>query len=75
MTSLIHRMKKMTNYRFEVCTRCGRLIRNADQTCIWKGARWPCVPPSDNTVIEVNGLLIKTGDRANPVPILEDYYG
>ncbi len=58
----------------ECCTRCGRPITK-DQTCFFKGARWPCVPPSDNTVIEVDGLLIKTGDSyGKPVPILEDYY-
>ena len=60
----------------ECCTRCGRPITKPDQNCVWKGARWPCIPPSDNTVIEVDGLLIKTGDNyGKPVPILEDHYG
>ena len=44
------------------------------QTCRFNGARWLCVSGADETVIEVNGLLLKTGDTANPVPILEDYY-
>ena len=66
----------------ECCTRCGRPITKPDQVC-WVGllrksgsfARFSCVPPSDNTVIEVDGLLIKTGDNyGKPVPILEDPY-
>ena len=57
------------------CSRCHQPIIREGQTCFFMGQRWKCVPQDDNTVIEVNGLLIKTGDRANPVPILEDYYG
>ena len=56
------------------CSRCHQSITRDDQTCFFMGQRWKCVPGDDSTVIEVNGLLIKTGDRANPVPILEDYY-
>lgn len=64
-----------TNNPTECCTRCGRPITGPDQTCVWRGARWPCIPPSDNTVIEVDGLLIKTGDNyGQPVEILDDYY-
>ena len=57
------------------CSRCYQPITHERQTCLFMGQRWKCIPWDDNTVIEVNGLLIKTGDRANPVPILEDYYG
>ncbi len=56
------------------CSRCHQPITHEGQTCFFMGQRWKCVPRDDNTVIEVNGLLIKTGDRAYPVPILEDYY-
>ena len=67
--------RKTVKIPTECCTRCGRPITKPDQTCFFKGARWPCIPPSDNTVIEVDGLLIKTGDNyGKPVPILEDYY-
>lgn len=63
---------------FEICTRCHKPITRDDQTCFfkgqWGGMRWRCVPRSDKTVIQVDGLMIKTGDTANPVPILEDYY-
>ena len=59
----------------ECCTRCRRPIVKDNQTCFFKGARWLCVPESDNTLIEVNGLLLRTGDRyGKPVPILDDYY-
>ena len=59
----------------ESCTRCGRPIKHDGQTCFFKGARWLCVSPSDNTVIQVDGLLLRTGDNyGKPVPILEDYY-
>ncbi len=65
----------MTLFRSEVCLRCGCPITGPNQTCYWKGQRWPCVPPSDNTVIQVDGLLIKTGDNyGKPVPILDDPY-
>ncbi len=65
----------------ESCTRCGREITRDDQTCYWKttgrwtSMRFPCVPGSDNTVIQVDRLLIKTGDnKGKPVKILENYY-
>ena len=45
------------------CTRCNKPIMSDGQTCRWKGQVWPCVSPKDQTVIEVDGLLIKTGDR------------
>ena len=59
----------------ECCTRCGRPITRDSQTCFFKGARWLCVPPSDNTVIQVDRLLLRTGDNyGKPAPILENYY-
>ena len=65
----------MANNLTESCTRCGRPITRDDQTCFFKSARWPCVSPSDTSLIEVNGLLLRTGDRyGKPVPILKDPY-
>ena len=60
---------------FEICLRCHKPIATDRQTCFFKGQRWRCVPRSDKTVICVDGLLLKTGDDANPVPLLKDYYG
>ena len=65
---------------YDICTRCHRPITSDNQTCGVgdlhgiTGLRFPCVPRSDKTVIRVDDLLIKTGNDANPVPILEDYY-
>ncbi len=65
----------MSTEEAEVCLRCHRPITRPGQTCFFKGARWLCVPPSDNTVIQVGRLLLRTGDNyGKPVPILEDYY-
>ncbi len=59
---------------YDICTRCHRPIIRDGQVC-WKAATFrPCVPRSDKTVIRVDGLLIKTGNEANPVPIYEDPY-
>ncbi len=78
-------MKKIQSSRSEVCLRCGKPITRDGQTCRmwgrvrglcgWRGPRFPCVPRSDNTVIKADGLLVKTGEDANPVPILDDPYG
>ncbi len=57
-----------------ICLRCHQPITHDGQTCFFKGARWLCVSDDNKTIIEVNGLLLKTGGDANPVPILEDYY-
>ena len=65
----------MTTYLFEICLRCHRPITTDSQTCKTQWGRWRCVPRSDKTLIEVNGMFLKTGDDATPVPILEDYYG
>ena len=59
---------------YEICSRCHRPITRDGQICRFKGQVWQCVPRSDKTVIRVDGLLIRTGNEANPVPILDDYY-
>ena len=59
---------------YDICSRCHRPMTRDDQTCFFKGQRWPCVARTDKTVIRVDGLLIKTGDQANPVPIWADPY-
>ncbi len=60
------------------CTRCGKPIERDGQTCVFKGQRWPCRPPGDPTVIEVDGLLIRTGDAygnyGTPLRYLDDPY-
>lgn len=45
------------------CTRCGKPILSDDQVCRWRGQYWPCIPPDDQSVIEADGLQLKTGDR------------
>ena len=60
---------------YEICSRCHRPITRDHQSCVFEGQRWKCVPRSDKTVIRVDGLLIRTGNEANPVPILDDHYG
>lgn len=58
----------------EVCIRCKRPIERDDQSCVFKGQRWPCVSASDKSVIEADGLRIKTGWDVNPIPLLKDPY-
>lgn len=60
---------------FEICSRCHRPITSNRQICRFKGQVWRCVPRSDKTVVSVDDLLIKTGNDAKPVPILDDHYG
>ena len=65
----------MTTEEAEVCSRCHRPITRPDQTCVFLGQRWPCVPPSDQSVMEVDGLRIKTGRaHVRPVRQLDDPY-
>ena len=45
------------------CTRCHKPILSEVQACFYKGQPWKCIPPSDQTVIEADGLLLKTGDN------------
>ena len=62
-----------------VCIRCGKPIVRDDQTCVFKGQRWPCLTEDHPSVFDapVGGgtLSVKAGWGVNPVPILEDPYG
>ena len=61
-----------------ICIRCGKPIERDDQTCEFKGQRWLCVPPSDQSVFDApvgdDTLRIKSGWGINPVKILDDPY-
>ncbi len=52
------------------CTRCGKPILSDSQVCRWKGKVWLCVWPDDQTVMEVDGLLIKTGRSVSSRPLV-----
>ena len=62
----------------ECCTRCKLPMLRDDQTCVFHGQRWPCVPPSDQSVFDApvgdSTLRVKSGWDVNPIPTYDDPY-